>query len=275
MYNIPGVIRLKVYFLFKNFILNFYFQLISVFGRRHISLHHILFLRRRIGIRHIELLSSSINEIKKKSEKTDKFLFDLIIKGLINDWSLGYDSLNYLEGEINKIQPSYIMEFGSGVSTLCLAKFMSEIHRKNRSPRVFTIEQDIKYLEIAKKRINEFNLTHMVSFLHAPIIQQEIFGVDTECYDLDSHALNRFLGGKLVDFILVDGPAGKDGVRFGTIPLILEFANDEALFFLDDAFREGELKICEMWTNIPEIMVLGFYPLGKGLLKGKILRERR
>ena len=41
-------------------------------------------------------------------------------------------------------------------------------------------------------------------------------------------------------------------------------------WFLDDAFRDGELDILRNWARQPEFGVQGIVPIGKGLATGVI-----
>jgi hypothetical protein len=41
-------------------------------------------------------------------------------------------------------------------------------------------------------------------------------------------------------------------------------------WFLDDAFRDGELGVLNQWTGLSGIFVDGIYPIGKGLGAGVV-----
>lgn len=41
-----------------------------------------------------------------------------------------------------------------------------------------------------------------------------------------------------------------------------------ARWFLDDAYRDGELEVLNKWTGLTGIIVDGIYPIGKGLGTG-------
>jgi len=50
--------------------------------------------------------------------------------------------------------------------------------------------------------------------------------------------------------------------------MLAKFSHHGARWFLDDAFRDGELGILRKWQRLPGIEVNGIYPIGKGLATG-------
>jgi len=72
-----------------------------------------------------------------------------------------------------------------------------------------------------------------------------------------------------VDWILIDGPSGPPGCRYWTLPALRGHCGPGARWFLDDAFRDGELAILRKWRNVSGIVVEGIYPIGKGLATGR------
>src|SRR5206468_311876 len=42
-------------------------------------------------------------------------------------WSASPAVLNFLEGEVQRLKPSAILEFGSGLSTVCLAHYLASV----------------------------------------------------------------------------------------------------------------------------------------------------
>src|SRR5262245_19513868 len=59
----------------------------------------------------------------------------------LGTWSMCPKTLDYLEREIQTRRPALILEFGSGISTLCLAQFMRDVHGGGDSVYVCSIEQ--------------------------------------------------------------------------------------------------------------------------------------
>ncbi|MBW2050434.1 MAG: hypothetical protein JRJ09_18180 [Deltaproteobacteria bacterium] len=188
-------------------------------------------------------------------------------------WTLGVDTLNYLERLIQALRPEAVLEFGSGLSTLCLCQYMFDLHGDTGSPRVFSIDQESRYLTGSRVRLAECGFENLARLAHRPLIPQCIEGVETECYDLPHDFLSGFLGGSMPGLLIVDGPAGEDGVRFGTLPLVKDFVPTGARFVLDDALRDSELKTSLMWDRLPYLRVFGIKPVSKGLLLGEVFHK--
>jgi len=194
-----------------------------------------------------------------------------LLKGRqLGGWSLAAESIDYLEEKIKEHRPRAILEFGSGISTLCLAFIMKELRKSSPNPLVFSIEQSQTHLEETRATLSNYGLIEYVRFLHAPIVPQRINGFETTCYNLYNANLSSLLGDIYPDFVLIDGPAGEEGCRFGTLPLVKPFLSDGAVFFMDDALRDGEIGIANSWSKCTCFNVLGIVWVGKGFLVGTV-----
>lgn len=201
----------------------------------------------------------------------DKYLSRIFKNEIFNTWTLDIDTLNFLVQSVKKKQPQAILEFGSGISTICFAYLMKELYPASVVPRVFSIEQDQSCLESVHQRLAGLGLEKTVRLLLMPLKQQTIEGVTANCYYLLSQPLDTLIEGTKPDFILVDGPSGKRMTRFGTLPMIKNHVSDDACFYVDDSLRNDELNIARRWQELPYMVLDGVYMFGKGLLKGKFL----
>lgn len=187
----------------------------------------------------------------------------------LGTWALDARTLNFLEQEIIRLRPQTIFEFGTGLSTLCLARYLFELWEDSSRPRVFSVEQNEWQVEKSLRQITTHGLEDSVRILHAPLTVQTIEGLATECYDLPDMRLTEFLNGTRPDMVLVDGPSGEGTVRFGTLPLLHAHTAPQAVFYLDDAFRPEELDVAERWNRLPYLSLLSLRKIGKGLLVGQ------
>ena len=185
-------------------------------------------------------------------------------------WSLTASTLNFLESQIQTFKPKVVLELGSGISTACLARYMLELHGDSNQVYLFSIEQDLSFLQKTIRLLEALQLGKYARIVHSPLCQQMIEGVPDTCYDLSRDFLVRVLEGNRPDFVVIDGPAAGPGARFGTLPLVRHFLSHEARFFLDDALRDGELRIAQLWSRIPYVQVTGVHLPGKGLLVGQV-----
>lgn len=193
----------------------------------------------------------------------------------IGDYSLAVETLDFLETYIRQHMPSLIIEFGSGVSTVCLTQYMREIHGEKDPPYVVSFEQDEAYADVCRQMLAENGLAAYAVVVYSPVVPLRVAGVDTSCYDLPDRLLQTVLRNRRPDLVLVDGPSGGGNVRFGTIHLVKDWLAPSASFFMDDALRDWELSIADAWEEIDGIRIFGIYLSGKGLLSGQIQQQRK
>jgi len=182
-------------------------------------------------------------------------------------WSLTAEALNFLEAQIQALRPALILEFGSGISTVCLARYMTEIRGRADIPHVVSIEQSPEHAAATEQLLSVAGLSGCARVAVRPVTDCAIERQQTRCYDL-SESIISILDGRRADFVVIDGPADVEGCRFGTLPLIREYVLSDARFFLDDALRDGELRVAALWDALPYLRIDGIHLVGKGLLSG-------
>ena len=186
----------------------------------------------------------------------------------LGTWALGPKTIDELVRMIDSGRPASIIEFGSGSSTVALAWAMHEAWGSSTPPRILSIEQDAAQAERTRGLLASAGLDREAVVLVAPLEDQILEGRHTKCYALPA-ALDA-LGGRAAELVLIDGPAGAAGVRFGTIPLVRPYVRDGAQFVLDDALRDGELDIARAWARLSYTRVAGIRLIEKGLLVGTV-----
>ena len=203
------------------------------------------------------------------------YLAETLAQEELGTWALDAQVLNFLEHEIETRRPTAILEFGTGLSTVCLAYHQAQVWGDTAMPHVFSIEQNAWQVEKSWRQLTELGLAKNVRILHAPITLQAIEGVTTLCYRLTPSVLDDFIGEAQPDFVLIDGPCGDAETRFGTLPLVRDYVASEAVFYLDDALRPEELAVAERWRNLPYLSLSGIRLLGKGLLTGRFTSQEK
>ncbi len=184
-------------------------------------------------------------------------------------WALGARTINWLEQRVTELRPQLVLEFGSGTSTLCLARFLVDIHGPETTLRVVSIDQDEAFAAETRELLRRNGLDAYVTVLSTTVRMQEIEGVVATCYDLPA-ALPEVLDGRKADFALIDGPAAESGARFGTLPLARPYLSSSASFVLDDGFRDGEIWVARRWARLPGVRVDGIVNIDKGLVVGHL-----
>jgi Methyltransferase domain len=179
--------------------------------------------------------------------------------------TLDADTIVFLWEELLSERPRTIVECGSGISTLVLARYAAErIEAGDAVPRIVSLEQDAEVKAHVDKLLIERGLHGKVQVIHAPLTSDGT-------YSISSDSLARALGCERIDWILIDGPAGADEVRRDTICVLGPSCKAGTRWFLDDAFRDGELNVLRTWNSVGGTAVRGIYPVGKGLATGSIV----
>ena len=197
-------------------------------------------------------------------------LQQLIAHELLGGWALCAETVDYLIEQIQELRPSAILEFGSGMSSLALTWIMKHLYGASPRPYVFSIDQSSLYIERTRALLLRYGLIDQIRFLQADLVLQTIGSNTTRCYDLPPGVLEQFFDGVRPEVVLVDGPAGENGIRFGTVPLVRDFVAPNAMIFLDDGLRDSELSTADQWNRLGYVRWDGVRWEGKGLLGGRI-----
>jgi SAM-dependent methyltransferase/predicted O-methyltransferase YrrM len=194
----------------------------------------------------------------------------LMASETLGGWALCAETVEYLIEKIEEDRPSAILEFGSGTSSLALAWIMTRLHGDSSMPRVYSIDQSADHIEQTRAVLERHHLVGTVRFHHAELVLQTIGSRVARCYNLTGEVLEQFFGGVRPDLILIDGPAGESGIRFGTVPLVSEFVDPNAVVIVDDGLRDSELDTADQWNRLGYVRWEGIRWEGKGLLSGRV-----
>ena len=197
--------------------------------------------------------ASQTNGASLPVEDLAEFLRDDSLDG----WALDGETITFLWDLLRQEQPKVIIECGAGVSTLVFAKSLDG-YSLDSSGSLLSVEQNLWVKKAVETRLQDCGLEQRVSVMHSPVSR----GGE---YQIDSNQLRAHLGSEKVDWIVIDGPAGPDGCRASTLPSLAQYCRPGARWFLDDAYRDGELEVLNKWTGLTGIIVDGIYPIGKGL----------
>jgi predicted O-methyltransferase YrrM len=185
-------------------------------------------------------------------------------------YAISKPTLSIIYDYIQTYKPPVILEFGSGNSTICNATWVQQLYDNTKSPVIYSVEQDEKYIEQVRSTLAKRKLEHLVRFLFAPLTDYTIDNFDFKCYQLNEQVLRNFLNDTSPSLILIDGPSGQGMNRLGTLLQVRPILTDSAHFFLDDALRPGEVAIARQWATYPDISLDGIYLTDRGLLSGHI-----
>lgn len=182
-------------------------------------------------------------------------------------WSLGADALVLLSRVLRTHRPRYVLEFGSGISTLILAQYFSKA-AVGPDPRVFSIDHDPVWLDATSSWLKTNRLERQVRLIHAPLAGQRWHGRERRGYRFDPEVLATLDATPGFDLCLIDGPPGSVG-RLLSLPLAAPHLRHGALVLLDDAYRTGERSDWRSWQRArSELRLSTLHLTAKGLLQG-------
>jgi predicted O-methyltransferase YrrM len=189
----------------------------------------------------------------------------------LGGWTLPPATIDFIERVIQDRRPDVVLEFGSGVSTVCLAQFMRELHDDAKRIYVLSVEEHEKYATATRGLLASLGLAENVVVIVAPVKDQSLGGTRARCYALPSiSGLQALLGNRRADLVVVDGPTlGSKGSRFATVIVARDLIAEGATILLDDARRDAELTIARQWQRLPGIAVRGIHLVGKGILEAR------
>jgi predicted O-methyltransferase YrrM len=160
--------------------------------------------------------------------------FKAAIPGL-RSWAASADVLLTLANISQKIKPKVIVDLGSGVSTLVLAK-------ATPSAKVFSID----------------HLPEFASKTRSLLDDHQIANVDLRVAPLSSHPsggqwyeISAFADIDQIDLLFIDGPPGSrdDKARHPVLAQCLSKLSPGAVIVIDDAGRNGERELAEMFLK--------------------------
>ena len=164
-------------------------------------------------------------------------------------WAASPDFLLTLSALTKKKRPKLVVELGSGVSTLVLAK--------SGAKKVISFDHSSDFGGQTRQLLKEHKVT----------------GVDIRINELESYesgykwyARTSLQGIKNIDLLVIDGPpsAINPDARFPALEHLLPLLSKNATIILDDADREDEKKLAEAFVAALPNHTLTFLPHEKG-----------
>jgi predicted O-methyltransferase YrrM len=205
-----------------------------------------------------EFLRSSGDSLEIEELKT------LLMNDTLGEWSLDAQTIVLLWGILHREKPRLVVECGAGISTLVLARYAAVASSEGVPCYIVSLEQDFETTQSIRLRLSSVNLDPFVQVVHSPLDPNGNYSL--HCFEKVLARLPR----RSIDFVMIDGPAGVTGCRLGTLPALRGHCAEDAKWVLDDAFRDGEMRILNQWSSLAGIEVEGIYPLGKGLGIGSV-----
>lgn len=197
-------------------------------------------------------------------------------------WPISPDIGLYIAGLIDENNYDVIIEFGSGTSTVLMAKALisklrsaqtktlanashsSDIAVQDNSfsdlpARIVTFEHNSLYHGKTQKALQDNGVAHLVDLVHAPLVDYQYKDGSQYLYYNCNEKLQElakiFKGRKANILVLVDGPPGatNKNARFPALPHLLNTLPDHSFtIVMDDYNRAEEKDIVDLWKKIAE-----------------------
>lgn len=161
-------------------------------------------------------------------------------------WSAAPDFLQLIVDHALTEKPATIVECGSGVTTLMLARCCE----MNGQGKVSSLENSSTFAENTRSEIERYGLGKYANVIDAPLTERMAGGQAYQWYDLDG------LSERSIDMLVIDGPPGfiQRHARYPALPLLFDRLADGCVIFMDDTARPDDREVVEMWrTQFPAI----------------------
>ena len=156
-------------------------------------------------------------------------------------WSAAADFLQVIVDHCLSHRPATILECGSGLTTLMLARCC----QLNARGSIHSLENGAEFSQVSSRYLADYGLQEYATIRHAPLETTTLNGVEYQWYRRDG-----IPDGK-IDMLVIDGPPGfiQRRSRYPALPLLFNRLSDDCTIFLDDAARDEEREIVELWQS--------------------------
>ncbi|RLD60936.1 MAG: hypothetical protein DRI95_14815 [Bacteroidetes bacterium] len=165
--------------------------------------------------------------------------------------SMSFTATLHILNEIVINEKKSIIEFGSGISTVYIAKLLKEL---DCNCNFYSVDTSKEWIDKMKQILEKESLLDKVIFIEAGIkdIPNSLRYKDqTKWYDID--LINKGLkNAPDFDLVIVDGPNGWTCpyARNSAIPFLKGRTTDSVTIFLDDTKRPSEKEILINWKSM-------------------------
>ncbi len=155
------------------------------------------------------------------------------------NWSAAADFLQLIVDYCLQVQPSYVLECSSGLTSLLLARSC----QRNAKGRVVSLEDGEQYAANTRSYIQRYGLDRHASVIHAPL--QKII-IDEVAY---AWYATRAIPDGEIEMLVIDGPSSfiQKNSRYPALPILHPRLANGCRVFLDDAARPDEREIVGLW----------------------------
>ncbi|WP_282134448.1 class I SAM-dependent methyltransferase [Seonamhaeicola maritimus] len=200
--------------------------------------------------------NKSYIELKHHRKKSDDIYSLAILQSLLvgypylplNGGALRPVCIAYILNEIIINQRQHILEFGSGISTIIMARLLK---KNGLNARIVTVEHNEAWANNLKTYLKNEDLLQFVEVVRVDL--KEITTSMGAVHWYDYKALSMAIKEMTFDLIIIDGPpANTSKLKHSRLPALERFApNFKADFclVLDDVHRKGEQDLVAFYKG--------------------------
>ncbi len=157
------------------------------------------------------------------------------------DWSAAADFLFLIKNHCLEEKPEIIVECSSGLTSLILSRCC----QINNRGHVYSLENGQEYQQQTIENLSQFELEKYIDVFYAPLINLTINQADYKWYHSESVEKLK------INMLVIDGPPGfiQKHSRYPALPVLFDQLTDGACVFLDDAVRDDEKELVDMWLK--------------------------
>lgn len=154
-------------------------------------------------------------------------------------WSAAADFLELIVDHALAHRPATIVECGSGLTTLMLARCCA----LNGGGCVYSLENGADFAARTRTAVAGYGLEAYSTVIDAPLVAHTVGGRDFQWYALDGLPVGD------IDMLVVDGPPGfiQRHSRYPALPLLSGRLAGGGTVFMDDAARPDERELVAQW----------------------------
>lgn len=184
-------------------------------------------------------------------------------------WRASTGALDVVEASIANRRPATVIEFGSGVSTVCLARYLADVHGAGDAFRLISVEQDAGHAAATRDLLAEHGAPVGVRVVHSPLVPPAVEGGDW-CYERTDE-LAEIADAPRPRLAFIDGPgqtpgaSGAVSMRHGVVPLLADLIDSPCRILFDDALDDPMLLTAQRWSSIPGVSIEGVLVAGRGV----------
>jgi predicted O-methyltransferase YrrM len=172
-------------------------------------------------------------------------------------WAASPDFVILAVSLIREHRPQFVLEIGSGVSTIISGYALQELG----TGQLISLEHEPQFTEITAANLAGHHLSAVAHVRHAPLKPVTLNGITHAWYDLA--ALENL---PLIDLLVVDGPPSGTAplARYPAVPVLFECLKPGAYILVDDFMRDDEYAMVNRWLDEFDLKVVRTFANEKG-----------